>query len=1240
MQGIPIIMNSNMQERLKNIRIVFIALLVTAALAAAADGLYFSGLEWRIRTARADAKLSSLEKEAETLLARTEKAVIETGDPASLFRNTLGSVALKKGITLIVYRDGRAAYWSDNSIAFPVIYEQGFDEHKPVFYSNGWFVPVHREFPGYELLALIKVYKQYPIVNDILKSGFNGIFPLPEETLITFEEEDSAYKVLGSENEFHFGLVFPERKPNTVMLILPVLLWLTVIFLLVRLVVLSSGWIDKRTGSRAGMPVAFATLIVIYAVILLTGLPPSVESTELFSPFHWSAGRLMPTVGHALLLGLLILSGIRLTFRNGKFNEPWAGEGLMRYAVPGSVMLAGFILFLAAEACFRDLVLNSAISFEAFRILDMTFMSLAGFVAVMILMTVPVILFMRASRMMREWTVAGRLAVTGVTALVLPLACLLVPGCSPWSLVWVLLMVLSIMVWQRRSYSEVSLMVLFSVLTGMYATTLILRYSDQKEDRNMKVMAISLANDNDMVAEGMLIDMWPALESDTVLAGLVSREKITASDINAVYRYLEDGYFYGYWENYDLNIVICRNDSPLSLAATGSEASNCFEWFGNRIRNEGDTITRTGVYFMRNTAGRAWYLSELFYELSPGVTNGLFIELVSHIESYLAGYPELLLDGSHQRFPRLRDISYAKYNGGNLVLRSGEYPYDTEIVPGQTEREEFRFTESPDFKHLYYTLGDMTLALSTPRVKALDRIITFAYSFIVILLYVFVLLVIFTRQPRELLKTDTFRRRLQLSFAGVLTVVFIIVITGALMLSTRQFRTNHTRLIREKAESLSIELEHKLSSEVSLEDGWQTADYPTLNHLLVKFSNVFFTDINLYSPSGRLLATSRPEVFARKLEGSMIDPVAYGVLTSPGKEEYIGVESIGDMNYLSAYLPFYNEDNRLLAYLNIPYFTMQNLLTGETSNLIVTLINFALLFLLLMMWVSVFLSDRITSPLNMIQQAMASVAYGKKNEHISYRSRDEVGELVKQYNRMTDELEESANKLARTEREMAWREMARQIAHEIKNPLTPMKLNVQQLLKSWNDRVPDFDTTIRSFTANQIEYIDNLSNIASAFSYFARLPGANPAEVDVIAQLRTTLTLFGHAENTVITLDSGNISKAVVMADREHLNSIFFNLIKNAMQAIPTGRRGEIRIGVAAADNAVQIAVEDNGSGIPDEMISRIFTPNFTTKSSGMGLGLSIVKRYVESAGGKIWFTTAHDTGTVFTVEFPLLYTV
>jgi signal transduction histidine kinase len=200
-----------------------------------------------------------------------------------------------------------------------------------------------------------------------------------------------------------------------------------------------------------------------------------------------------------------------------------------------------------------------------------------------------------------------------------------------------------------------------------------------------------------------------------------------------------------------------------------------------------------------------------------------------------------------------------------------------------------------------------------------------------------------------------------------------------------------------------------------------------------------------------------------------------------------------------------------------------------------------------------------------------------------------------------------------------------------------MKLNVQQLFKALKDQVPDFDARMKSFTDNQIEYIDNLSNIATAFSYFARLPGADPTEVDVIAQLKTTLAMFSHSENAYITLNAGNVSKAFIMADREHLNSIFFNLLKNAVQAIPSGRKGEIRIEIMPVDNKLQIKFTDNGAGIPDELIPKIFTPNFTTKSSGMGLGLSIVKRYVESARGKIWFETEHDKGTVFLVEFPLL---
>jgi len=199
-----------------------------------------------------------------------------------------------------------------------------------------------------------------------------------------------------------------------------------------------------------------------------------------------------------------------------------------------------------------------------------------------------------------------------------------------------------------------------------------------------------------------------------------------------------------------------------------------------------------------------------------------------------------------------------KYSGNTLVLRSGEYPYDSTIDPDLSANGDYTYESTGSYKHLRYSRGDMTLVLTAEAVTPVDRIITFAYLFILILAFAFTLLVVYTGEPRTLLRFDTFRRKLQLSFSALLAVVFIIIIAGAIMLTTRQFRNNHTRELREKATSLSIELEHKLSAEKTLEEGWQTADYPTLNHLLVKFSNVFFTDINLYSPSGKLLATSPP----------------------------------------------------------------------------------------------------------------------------------------------------------------------------------------------------------------------------------------------------------------------------------------------------------------------------------------------------------------------------------------------
>jgi hypothetical protein len=205
-------MNDVMTLILKDIRKAFIFLIIGAALAFGADRLYFSDIEWKMRTKCLDKKLAEMEGEAADMLKDIEAQIADSGDPRMLFHNNTSREADARGIILLVYSKGTIVFWSDNSVAFPTEYEEHFDEHKPVFYSNEWFIPVHSEFDSIEALALIKVYRQYPIVNNILRSGFSETFWLPGSTRITFNEAESEFRVMCSENDFHFWLVFPDKK--------------------------------------------------------------------------------------------------------------------------------------------------------------------------------------------------------------------------------------------------------------------------------------------------------------------------------------------------------------------------------------------------------------------------------------------------------------------------------------------------------------------------------------------------------------------------------------------------------------------------------------------------------------------------------------------------------------------------------------------------------------------------------------------------------------------------------------------------------------------------------------------------------------------------------------------------------------------------------------------------------------------------------------------------------------------
>jgi nitrogen fixation/metabolism regulation signal transduction histidine kinase len=328
------------------------------------------------------------------------------------------------------------------------------------------------------------------------------------------------------------------------------------------------------------------------------------------------------------------------------------------------------------------------------------------------------------------------------------------------------------------------------------------------------------------------------------------------------------------------------------------------------------------------------------------------------------------------------------------------------------------------------------------------------------------------------------------------------------------------------------------------------------------------------------------------------------------------------------------DEGEVYAYLNIPYFTARPELEQEISNFLVTIINLNAFIFLVAGLIALIITNRITGSFSLISDKMKEVNLGRKNEEITWNREDEIGELVKEYNKMVNKLGESATALAKSEREGAWREMARQVAHEIKNPLTPMKLSIQYLQKAIANNQSNVQELSANVARTLVEQIDHLSKIAADFSQFANIGNTKVERFDLHDVISSLTDLYGPNENVTIKW-LPVLGKVMVEADRTQMNRLFTNLLANAVEACHSREYCRVDITERRDDGHIRVSIKDNGEGIPAEMQDRIFTPNFTTKSSGTGLGLAMVKGIVEQARGKIWFETGKE-GTVFHVELPV----
>lgn len=466
-------------------------------------------------------------------------------------------------------------------------------------------------------------------------------------------------------------------------------------------------------------------------------------------------------------------------------------------------------------------------------------------------------------------------------------------------------------------------------------------------------------------------------------------------------------------------------------------------------------------------------------------------------------------------------------------------------------------------------------------------------------------------------------------------MIAIILLSSILMASItvyhfkRENEQYHLERLQRKEDAIHTSIDYFLQQDLSA----QRTDSitPLFDNKICEVADVNKLDINIFDLGGQLLIASNTKLFDMKILQDSLDPLVIQRLRN-GETRVVMQQDLDTTKFLSTYEYLNSSMGEPLAVINVPYFQTDSFHKRELKEFLESLAQIYVLLLIGAGLLAYFLSNYITSSLTAVQARIKGVRIDGQNERIEWEHDDEIGALVNEYNRMLGELAKSADLLAKSEREGAWKKMARQVAHEIKNPLTPMKLTVQQLERRLKPDDPEFESKMKSFTNTLVEQIDTLSSIASSFSAFAQMPVQNRQELELNRTLKSCTELFTHQ---TVTFASEQSEDVCITADKEYFIRVMNNLLTNAMQSIPEDREAEISVALRADATHAFIEVRDNGCGIPEEHLEQVFEPNFTTKSSGTGLGLAMVRNITQTFEGTIEVSSQIDVGSTFTLTLP-----
>ncbi len=1147
--------------------------------------------------------------------------------------NTLYEASAENEVAFHVYRGDSLLYWSSD--AFAAQNNINFDLGKNVFFrvDNVYMVATQSYYRDYRCVALIKIKEVLGVSNSSKWDVFAKSFGLPGSVAISEMQLESFAPIFSRSGNYLFSVhQKPLREGSTILFVVSVLFWLlgvAFLFVFADRMLRWSELYDKRKRLYVwlGIVLFFPSLLTCF---LLCRFPP-ILFYRPWNPLSYSSV-FAPTAEHLFVYALFFTGFLTLLRRNLSlslrvYSMPWV-KSFFR------ILFMKFFVFAAFIVLYRyliSLVYDSNVNVAVSSIQEVNQMTVC---AVLLMMLWAYLLYGCASKFKLMYVSKENASAMVCSHLLLTVASCFLFGYYGSS-VDVLLLCLFSAVFLFEDLDCIYIrtnMFVRTVISSFVLINMIVVFtywhSEKKCVRNYADKAREVAENNsvreDKVAEILLRDYDPLIASDTTLSNLVQgslpkRDTMTST-------YLINSYLRVFRDFYTIRLQFSDKENPSFHVWQTGKGSVSYDSFDEIMPFFQQVPQAPHFYACKSEA-----YSVSFIGIFPYGGKMLYVKLYPKLSRNVQG-----LTSSPRKGDIGEECSLAKYCGGSLCYSDGVYRYSASSnwlpLPVDADGvDPSSVIECNGYTHYIYYLkeSDVYGVTSVPDRQSYTYVIFITFMFSI---YLFIAVCYFLYNNVKKAREDGRR-----SFVATLQTIFVVPMVASFFILSAVtfpfFSDQYERAHHSEMKDKSYVVQHRLQDILGFSKSLGKHQ-KSLDEFVRMVSDYYQMNVELYDVEGRLFSTSKTLLASKEfLNLNLMNPK----MKFFGYQDFYVLEKIGRRNCYANYVAVYNNRNECVGYLKLTSILGYYNVKTQLINIMVVIADiylFVMVFSIIVIWL---LNKRTAKPLSLLAQRFTEVSLTGENSAIDYHSKDELGDLVQQYNKMVAQLEESAKKLVQSERDFAWRDMARRIAHEVKNPLTPMKLCVQQCQRKKMNGSSDFDAYFDKTCNVLIEQIDTLAEIATSFSSFAKATQSNLERVDILKNLRQSVSLFENNEDGVhFTLEDNGFESAYVMIDDKHSMQMFSNLFNNAIQAIPEETFGVVNVTFDKREGYAIISIEDNGCGISEEVQEKMFIPNFTTKTSGMGLGMAIVKSVLDAASAEITFDTEMNVGTTFYIKIPL----